>query len=57
MFANKLFTLGSRKIAPEENCPSPPSPNFNANPKPNPDPDRGAISLGGNFPDTHVCIT
>ena len=48
MFANKLFTLGSRKIAPEENCPS--SPNSNANPKPNPDPDRGVIFLGGNFP-------
>ena len=32
---------GSRKIAPEENCP--PSPNFNANPKPNPDPDQEAI--------------
>ena len=30
------------------------SPNSNANPKPNPDPDpdRGAILLGGNFPDT-----
>ena len=36
---------GSRKIAPS-------SPNFNANPKPNPNPDRGAIFLGGNFPDT-----
>ena len=35
---------GSRKITP--------SPNSNANPKPNPDPDRGAIFLGGNFPDT-----
>ena len=30
----------------------PPSPNSNANPKPNPDPGRGAIFLGGNFPDT-----
>ena len=35
---------GSRKIAPSRNS--------NANPKPNPDPDRGAIFLGGNFPDT-----
>ena len=45
---------GSRKIAPEENCP--PSPNSNANPKPNPDPDRGVIFLGGNFPDTKFRI-
>ena len=43
------MSTGSGKIAPEENCP--PSPNSNANPKPNPDPDRGAIFLGGNFPD------
>ena len=34
---------GSRKIAPEKNCPH--------NPKPNPDPDRVAIFLWGNFPD------
>ena len=47
--------VGSRKIAPEENCP-PPSPNSNANPKLNPDPDRGAIFLGGNFPDTKKYI-
>ena len=39
-----LGKLPPRKIAP--------SPNSNANPKPNPDPDRGAILLGGNFPDT-----
>ena len=33
----------------------PPSPN--ANPKPNPNPDRGAIFLGGNFPDTKIFNT
>ena len=49
-----MLHKGSRKIAPEENCP--PSPNSNANPKPNPDPDRGIIFLGGNFPDTKFRI-
>ena len=49
---NDLFKLnGSRKIASEKNFP--PSPNSNTNPKPNTDPDRGAILLGGNFPDTN----
>ena len=50
----KHWRNGSKKIAPEENCPppTPPSPNSNANPKPNPDPDRGTIFLAGNFPDT-----
>ena len=41
-----ILLIGSRKIAPKENCPQgklPSSPNYNANPKPNPDPDRGAI--------------
>ena len=45
----KLVVLGKlppRKISP--------SLNSNANPKPNPDPDRGAIFLGGNFPDTQI---
>ena len=37
-----------RKIA----HPPLPTPNLNANPYPNPDPDRGAIFIGGNFPDT-----
>ena len=46
-FKQYVYILeGSRKIAP------PPGPNSNVNPKPNPDPDRGAIFLGGNFPDT-----
>ena len=44
-------------IPNHENCPRgkllpTPQPNSNANRKPNPDPDRGAIFLGGNFPDT-----
>ena len=38
--------LTQRKIVPE--------PNFNANPKSNPNSDRGAIFLGGNFPDTKI---
>ena len=42
-----LGKLPPRKIAP-------PSHNSNANPKPNPDPDRGAVLLGGNFPDTVI---
>ena len=33
-----------------------PSPNSNANRKPKPDPDRGAIFLGGNFPETDLKI-
>ena len=46
-----LGKLPPRKIAP--------SPNSNANPKPNPNPERGrgAIFLGGNFPDTQKVKT
>ena len=43
-FEKVLRKLSPRKIVP--------SPNSNANPIPNPDPDRGAIFLGGNFPNT-----
>ena len=56
MISNGLYFLrvipdGSRKIAPRKIASSP---NSNAKPKPNPDPDRGAIFLGGNFPDTFL---
>ena len=37
---------GSRKIAPEENCPTP-NTNSNPNPKPNPNTDRGQLSGHG----------
>ena len=47
--AANLLTI-SQKIAPRKIVF--PNPNPNASPKPNPDPDRGAIFLGGNFPDT-----
>ena len=40
---------GSSTIASKEDCPNP---NPNAKPNPNPNPNWGAISLGGNCPDT-----
>ena len=53
--ACNYYQLQSTSRRFKENCSRgklPPGPNSNANPKPNPDPDRGAIFLGGNFPDT-----
>ena len=46
--------LGSRAIAPQENCPS--HPNFNANLKTNPSPKWNAIFLGCNCPDTQPFV-
>ena len=49
-----LVTKSSRKIVPEEICPSP---NSNANPKPNPDPDRGGQFAGHRYKNNNVIIT